>query len=85
MFAVQAAHPASESRTKKSAWASYVGEANGFAYVPVSADTGRFQQNSTPPHFTKSPIEFLYSKFRGRVINRNSEHIWAPHSPDLTS
>ena len=68
------------------AWAPYVGEANGFAYVPASPDTStrRFQQNGAPPHFTKPPIEFLRSKFRGRLINRNSEHIWSPHSPDLS-
>ena len=61
-----------------SACAPYVGEANGFAYhrvyLPASPDTstGRFRHGA-PPHFTKPPIEFLHSKFRGRVINRNSE------------
>ncbi|XP_043212879.1 uncharacterized protein LOC122376980, partial [Amphibalanus amphitrite] len=43
-----------------------------------------FQQDGAPPHVTAPVMDFLHSKFGGRVISRNSEHRWPPYSPDLS-
>ncbi|KAF0311836.1 RNA-directed DNA polymerase from mobile element jockey [Amphibalanus amphitrite] len=43
-----------------------------------------FQQDGAPPHVTAPVMDFLHSKFGGRVISRNSERRWPPYSPDLS-
>ena len=44
-----------------------------------------FQQDDTPPHFSKEVRAWLNEKFNGRWIGRSGPISWAPRSPDLTS
>ena len=57
---------------------------SGQRYDTAPARQYWFQQDGAPPHVTKPVMEFLHSKFGGRVISRNSEHVWPAYSPDLS-
>ena len=43
-----------------------------------------FQHDGAPPHVTTPVMDFLRLKFGDRIISRKSDHIWPPHSPDLS-
>ncbi|XP_012946213.1 uncharacterized protein LOC106013905 [Aplysia californica] len=40
-------------------------------------------QEGANPHVPVRSMTWLADHFGDRVISRKSEHIWAPHSPDL--
>ena len=42
-----------------------------------------FMQDGATCHTTLSNLEFLHTKFIGRVISDKSEVTWPPKSPDL--
>ena len=41
-----------------------------------------FMQDGATCHTTRMNLEFLHSKFQGRVISNKSDIIWPPNSPD---
>ena len=49
----------------------------------ITFSTQWFQQDGATPHTAKDTLEFLRQKFENRLISFKTEHIWAPHSPDL--
>lgn len=46
-------------------------------------NTQWFQQDGATPHTAYETRAFLTQKFGNRVISLKTEHVWAPHSPDL--
>lgn len=42
-----------------------------------------FMQDGATPHTSKATIEFLRLHFNDRIMSRNTNHVWAPYSPDL--
>jgi hypothetical protein len=42
-----------------------------------------FMQDGASSHTTKANLEFLLSKFQGRVISNKTNIIWPPKSPDM--
>ena len=49
----------------------------------IPFDMQWFQQDGATPHTAIETRQLLTQKFGDRVISFRTEHIWAPHSPDL--
>ena len=49
----------------------------------IPYETQWFQQDGATPHTAVATRELLRAKFADRVISFRTQHIWAPHSPDL--
>ena len=64
-----------EKVLKEAVWSSVQRQSTRYQYW--------FQQDGAPCHVTPQCLDFIKTKFQGRVISRKTEHHWPPYSPDL--